>query len=388
MNKEKINSNIWKLYFIRGFRSFMLFTPIIVLFFQENGLSMNQIFLLQAVFSIASIILEIPAGYFSDVFGQRKSIIIGSIASVLGFVIYSLSPNFWFFMLAEITLGIGSSFISGSDSALLYETLLVQKKPKEYKKTEGRLLGVMTFSESIASIIGGFLALISLRVPLYCEVFVTLGAVPVAFSLMEPRIKSKQPGNILQEASSFLFKEKKVKWLVIYSSFIGASTLVMFWLTQPYLLAVKIPIAFFGVFLAVGLLITSFFSWNVHKIEKILGTKKALILLVFLPAIGYLILSSFQFVWSVLFIFIFYIVRGLNNPITLDYINSLINSNSRATILSAKNLLTRLVFSIAGPFIGLVNDTFSLKMALLLSGIIFFVFGVLSLFFMKKHKVI
>ena len=54
MNQEKLSANIWKLYLIKGLRSFMLAIPIIVLFFQENGLSMQQVFLLQALFPLRS----------------------------------------------------------------------------------------------------------------------------------------------------------------------------------------------------------------------------------------------------------------------------------------------------------------------------------------------
>lgn len=391
MDKKKLNSNIRKLYLIKGLRSFMLTIPIIVLFFQENGLTMKQVFLLQSLFSVAVIILEVPTGYFSDIFGRKKSIIIGGILATTGFAIYSQSYTFWGFLLAEIILGFGISFVSGADSAMLYDTLLEKGREWEYKKVEGRGLSMGMFSESIASVIGGLLALVSLRFPLYWDTAITFLVIPVALTLSEPKIQKAEKTesslkSMLRLVKFSLHDHKEVKWLIIYSASVGASTLTMFWFVQPYLLATKVPLGLFGVSLAILLLTASFFSWNAHKLEKILGRKKSLLLLIVLPALGYLLLSSFWFVWSGIFSLFFYVVRGINNPVTLGYINGLIPSDVRATVLSVKNLVGRVMFSVVGPTVGWINDVFSLKIALLSSGATFLVFGLISLAFMHRHK--
>ena len=101
----------------------MLIMPIITLFYQENGLGMKDVLLLQGIYSVAIVVLEIPSGYFADVWGRKSTLIIGSFLGVLGFAIYSFTSGFWSFLVAELVLGIGQSFISGSDSALLYDTL-------------------------------------------------------------------------------------------------------------------------------------------------------------------------------------------------------------------------------------------------------------------------
>ena len=94
MKKANLESNVWKLYLIKATRCFILTVPIIVLFFKENGLSMKQILLLQALFSVAVLLLEVPTGFFSDIFGRKKSIIIGAILASMGFTVYALSHGF------------------------------------------------------------------------------------------------------------------------------------------------------------------------------------------------------------------------------------------------------------------------------------------------------
>lgn len=55
MNKEvhnqNLESNVWKYYFIEALSNFLLIMPIIVPFYQENGLNVTQLFLIQAAFS-------------------------------------------------------------------------------------------------------------------------------------------------------------------------------------------------------------------------------------------------------------------------------------------------------------------------------------------------
>ena len=85
----------------------MLYMPIIVLFYQENGLSLRDVLTLQAIYSIAIIVLEIPSGYLADVWGRKNTIILGAILGTLGFAVYSFSYGFLGFLIAELILGIG-----------------------------------------------------------------------------------------------------------------------------------------------------------------------------------------------------------------------------------------------------------------------------------------
>ena len=120
---KELQSNIWKLSAIRALKSFMLIMPVITLFYQENGLTVHDIFLLQAIFSLFVLVLDIPTGYFADIFTRRASLLIGGVVSSMGWAVYAVSSGFWGFLLAEIVLGIGTSFVSSADSAMLHDTL-------------------------------------------------------------------------------------------------------------------------------------------------------------------------------------------------------------------------------------------------------------------------
>ena len=69
----------------------MLIMPIVVLFYNAHGLSMHEVFILQAIYSVSIVAWEIPSGYVADVIGRRKSMIIGAVLGFLGYFFYSFS---------------------------------------------------------------------------------------------------------------------------------------------------------------------------------------------------------------------------------------------------------------------------------------------------------
>ena len=122
------NKNIIRLYLVKISKWFNLVMPVVVLFYQDNGMGMHDIFVLKAIYSVAIVAMEIPSGWMADIWGRKKTLILGSILGSAGFLMYSFSYGFWAFVLAEIILGIGHSFVSGADSAMLFDSLKDAKK--------------------------------------------------------------------------------------------------------------------------------------------------------------------------------------------------------------------------------------------------------------------
>ena len=151
-----LKQNIIKLYMLKSVTWFMVAMPIIILFFQENNFSLTEIMLLQALYSFSVAIFEIPSGYIADIFGRKKSIVISTILSFTGYLLFCFNDTFYIFCMAEILIGIGASMISGSDSALLYDTLIETKNKQDYTKIEGRNYAIGNFSEATAGILGVF----------------------------------------------------------------------------------------------------------------------------------------------------------------------------------------------------------------------------------------
>ena len=393
MNSKDLQANIWKLYLIQACRWFLLLMPVLNLFYEENGLSLDDLLIVQAFYSVCIIMSEIPSGYFADRLGRKNSMLIGALLGSIGFFIYADAHVLEQFLLTQFFLALSTSFISGSDAALLYDTLLHLKRQDTYKKMAGRMASICSFSEGFAGLAGGLLALISLRTPLYCQASLMVIVIPIVISLREPpRPQKTETDGIWRDIFYIihyvLTKNKEVKWLIIYSSLVGTSTLTVVWLVQPYLKTINWPLALYGPTWAFLQFSIALFALCAHKIEAKIGRKFSLISLIATTATAYLLIGAIDSPWAGLFFVAIYFVRGVNGPVLNDYINRCVASDIRATVLSVKNLIGRLMFTILGPLVGLVSETYSLSIAFLFCSFVFAFFGLLSIFFINRNHLL
>lgn len=384
--------NIYRLYIIKIAKWFSLIMPIVVLFYNENGLGQQDIFTLQAIYSVAIVILEIPSGYFADVLGRKKTLIFGAIFGFLGFVTYSFSYGFWGFMIAELILGVGQSLISGADSAMLYDSLQAQKREKEYLKYEGRITSLGNFAEAIAGITGGLLATFTLRTPYFGQTIVAFLALPAALTLVEPArsktIAKASFNDILKIFDYALIKNPKLRYNIIFSSIIGSSTLSMAWFVQPYFKEIGINNeAIYGILWTLLNLSVGITSLLAFKVDQRLGKTKVVLLITLFLSVSYLAVGKYQTYWAISILFVFYLIRGFATPILKDYINRMTESNVRATVLSVRNFIIRIVFAGLSPLLGWYTDFYSLASALTFAGFFFLISGlIVSILLIKANK--
>lgn len=385
---KNLPKNIVLLYLVKIAKWFNLVMPIVVLFYQENGMSMSQIFILKSIYSVAMVVTELPSGYMADVWGCRKTIILGSVLGSLGILIYSLSSNFYSFAMAEIILGIGFSFVSGADSAILYDSLKADNREDEYIKYEGSITSAGNFAEALAGVAGGLLATFSLRTPYYFQFFVASIGIPAAMMLKEPehilervRLSMSQIISIVKQT----YLQVEMRSAIMISSFTGAATLTYAWFVQPYFQEAKVPVSVFGVLWTLLNLSAGIFSMFSYKVERLLGNKKTLLLIVILISAGFILTALEVSLAGIAILFGFYMVRGIATPVLKDQINQYTDSKVRATILSVRNLEIRIIFAAIGPILGFLTDKFSLSTALIVCGVSYFVAASLSILpFLRK----
>ncbi len=379
------------MYIVKLSKWFSLVMPVIVLFYEKHGLGLQDVFLLKSVYSITAVTLEIPFGYLADVWGRKKCLVSGCILFFAGYVVYSFTSSFAAFLVAELLLGIGQTLVNGTDSALLYDTTVQYRRGNEYLKYEGRVTMIGNFAEAFAGIFGGLLAVYSLRFPFYAQACVAFVGIPAAFALQEINTggKVRSPAaEIVRIIKYSLFTNRLLCCNIMYSGIIGAATLTMAWFVQPVLMCLEVPTSWFGVIWTVLNLVVGVSALYSDKIGRRLGMDKMNLLILACVAGGYLALACNLTYWGLAVLLLFYVVRGFATPVLKGYINQLAFSEMRATVLSIRNFVMRLMFAGAAPFVGWLNDIYSLKTALLASAGIVFVPGLvfLLLSFKANHE--
>lgn len=390
---QRLKGNIWKFYLHEIFAGMFFSIPVIVLFWQKNGLSLTEVMILQSFFSILAVVLEIPTGYFSDVYGRKKTLALAGISSVIAITAYSFGHNFTQFLIAEAFFALGVSLMSGTGSAFVYDTLQDLKEESSYKKIWGNTLFFGMISLALSNILGGFIATVDLRYTLYASIPFFALLIPLVLSMQEPQrhkliFEKGYTKKLLEIIKDALIKNEKLRWLIIYSGVIYAFNQASLWLYQPYFQLSGLNIVYFGFVFASFQVVAAFSSKYAYKIEEKLGKKYSLIILVFLVAGSHLLMSNFVFLFSFSFAFLQHFVRGFKNTVVTDYINKLTTSDMRATVLSAESFVGRLLYAIIIPIIGWIADIYTIVQALSVLAITTLILGIIALIFLRKDKVI
>ena len=380
--------NLFALYLIKLSKWFSLVMPIIVLFYEEQGLGLHEVFILKSVYSVAAVTLEIPSGYLADVWGRKRCLFWGSVLFFLGYLLYSFTGAFSAFLCAELLLGAGQTLVNGADSALLYDTAAHYKAEQHYLRYEGRLTMIGNFAEAIAGIFGGLLAAYSLRFPFYGQAIVAFIGIPAALAIREynhSRAVRNPAGEMLRIIRYSLGENKVLRYNILFSGIIGAATLTMAWFVQPILMQLQTPTSYYGVIWTVLNLTVGIAALYSDRVEQALGMRRSNGLILVVIVGGYAALALLPLTYACLAIlFLFYIVRGFATPILKGYINQMTFSEMRATVLSIRNFIIRLLFAAIAPFIGWLNDYYSLQVALLISALIIGIPG--FLFLVLQHR--
>lgn len=381
------SKNITALYLIKISKWFTLVMPIIVLFYTEMGISVADVFILKSAYSVAMMMLDIPAGYLADTWGRRNCLLTGSICCFIGASCYTFADTFTVFLVAEILLGAGQSLVSGADSALLYDTMLHYKRENDYLKYEGRVTMIGNFSEAFAGIFGGLLAAYSLRLPFHVQCFIAFIGIPASLMLTEhaARVQVKNSFQSLLKIIHYsLFENRELCCNIMFSGIIGAATLTMAWFVQPFLIEIETSTSWFGIIWTVLNLTVGVAALCSDKLDSILGTRKMYALILLFITGGYVMLSFSISNMGLLVLLLFYIVRGFATPILKGYINQITFSEMRATVLSIRNFIIRLMFAAMAPLVGWLHDFYSLSSALQATAAIIFIPGLV--FFILEWK--
>jgi len=379
----QLRHNILKMYLLKAVLWFMVAMPIIVLFFQEHGLTLTEVMILQSIYSFSVALFEIPSGFIADIFGRKKTIVFSTIFTFIGFLVFSFFGGFYAFAIAQVLVGIGGSLMSGSDSAIIYDTLLETNSKTTYTKIEGRSYAIGNFSEAFAGILGGFLAVGSIYMPIYVQTSILFFSIPIAFTLIEPTMHKENKLDrsfkaVLEVVKFAMVDNQKLKWLIIYSSAMGVATLSMAWFAQPFFKSINIPLAYFGILWAVLNFSAGITSFNAHQLDKKDNNYKMLFYISLSMSTSFIFLGYNASVFGLIFILLIYLLRGIVTPILRNAINENTTSNKRATVLSVRSLIIRISFAISAPILGYIADNYSLAISFYGLAIVVGFFSILS----------
>jgi MFS family permease len=179
-------AEILRYYAFRAGQSAAFTLPIHVLFFQSRGLSLLEIGAIEALYTVAVVVLETPTGYVGDRIGRRRTMIAGTVLSAVGVVGFLLARSLAGFAVVVFVRAVAGAFRSGAQGAWLYETLAGDAEAASFARVSGRANAVGLATLAGASLVGAAVYTFDQAAPFLLEGAAGAVAVLVLVRMEEP----------------------------------------------------------------------------------------------------------------------------------------------------------------------------------------------------------
>jgi MFS family permease len=315
----------------------------------------EQALLLESVYYLGVVAFEVPSGYFSDRLGRRLTLLISMASATAGCLVFAFSHYFFPFLVAQLLLAISMAFRSGSDTALLYDSLAALGRAEEFVQFEGHARSYGFFALGGAALIGGALAGFDLRIAYVLTAVATSVGFLVAWQFTEPLVATKRahtPGRQLIATVGRL-GDRTLFWLFVFSIAMTVFIHVPYEFLQPYLkFLFELPTAEFavtplvsGVVVAVMMLLSAWASRQTIRARDKFGVAGTLLASLLLEGIIIVGMALLLHPIVISLMLLRSIPDALSRPIMHGVIHARLSTKIRATYLSMQSLAGRLAFS-------------------------------------------
>lgn len=158
----------------------------------KRGFSLWQIGLAEGIFHAVSLMCEIPSGMAADLMGRRRSLAAAGVCGLVSALLMAFSDGFWGLCLSMTFSALACGFISGSDEALLYDSLLQAQKQEQYLRINGRYAQMQNLGSMLSNGASILVELFNYVGFYLLDGAVCLVRMVLALSLTEPAVTENQ----------------------------------------------------------------------------------------------------------------------------------------------------------------------------------------------------
>lgn len=344
------------------------------LFLLDAGLSNFEAFAANAFFTVGMVIFEIPTGVVADTVGRKASYLLGtitlSVTTGLYWMLWLWHAPFVWWALVSVLLGLGFTFFSGAVEAWLVDALAATGYTGSLEAVFGRGLVVAGIAMFTGSVLGGVIAqATNLGVPFLVRAGVLVAMFVFAYVVMKdlgftPDRSAgplKATRNVLTQSIEHGLKKRSVRYVIFSAPFAGGVGIYAFYALQPYLLQLYgDPTAYSIAGLAAAVLSLAQVGGGLlaPRIRSLFAKRTSMMLVAGLISIGTLVaLGLNSMFWpAVVLLVVWGFVFAVAGPVRQAYLNDMIPSKQRATVLSFDSLFGSLGGVFIQPALGRAAD--------------------------------
>jgi MFS family permease len=294
--QEKLKSNIWK-YFVFSLTQRRHYIPILAIYFLTlPDTNAQQIGIYMGIGYLASFLLEIPSGYFSDKFGHKRTLVLAKVLLALSVLSFILAQGLPLFIIGSILMSLSFAFDSGTKAAFMHNTLIGLKREKEYTKITSKVAANVSLISVALIILLPFFTKISISLPLKINLAFDVIGITIALMFVSPKLKLKAESvkmGVVWRLSKSTFKTGFFP-LALFLGAIGGFLLAIPGYRYVYLESLGFPIIFIGTVMGVSRLFWFLIGHKAHWLEEKIGIKKLLIIEMFLFPFFLILMAIFS----------------------------------------------------------------------------------------------
>jgi MFS family permease len=347
------------------------------LFLLDAGLSATAAFAANALFTAGMVLFEVPTGVVADTWGRRASYMLGSltlaVSTALYWLAWQMEAPFWAWALTSALLGLGFTFFSGATEAWLVDALKFTgfKGNLESVFAKGQIVGGAAMLSG--SVLGGLVAQwTNLGVPYLLRGLTLVVTFAVAFRYMRDwgfvpkpgKHPVREMGQVVRASVHYGLGNPPVRWMMLAAPFTFGVGIYAFYAMQPYLLELygdeqAYSIAGLAAAIIAGAQIAG--GLLAPRIRRLVGRRTTALIAGLVVEVGLLaLLGVTTAFWVAVGLLVLWGLAGAATlPIRMAYMNGLIPSEQRATVLSFDNLLGSSGGVVIQPALGKVADAAS-----------------------------
>ena len=347
-NKTKI---LYILSFLGGMQGNIV-ASLFVVFGLSLGFSIAYVGLLLGASRLSQFIFEIPTGIFADTYGRKKSILLCYFFSLFFYLIYFFGSDFYLLLLGSVIGGFALSFMSGAFEALAVDSLALSDKEQFRNKVFVRLTVITTLGFIAGGLVGSAIAYFDLRYIWLFQAAAAIFALILGWRFLKekffPREATDKKENVvkilirkIKEPAAAILRDKKIPTMFAVSILISSAS-AFYLVSWPIIFKeiLTIPVYYFGLISSAAGLFYLIGSFLAEKFSLTRGAFNTVLFSLILMGLFYFIFGlSKSLVFSLLSFIAIDFFNGGFSPLFYSFLNGIIPSSRRATILSFYSLV-------------------------------------------------
>ena len=338
-------------------RSQLYLAPILLLFYQQNGLTIADFVMFQGIFQLTGILFEIPCGYIADTISKKKVLILAFACFFLRAALWLSFSGIYIVLLGELFNALSRAFLSGVYDSYIYDYLKSKNKTNRMLKECGRTNFAMSSGAMFAAIFSailykhyGTMILLSLEFILTLISIILLTTLPNPPSAKPQGITLKQKFIEIRDTSIATIKNKNINLYILYSALLFSTTSLFCWCFQPLLKMSSAPVFMFSFVYVINHGLRAGFSFYVNKLKKFFGFNRLLVVTTFLCLYSFacMILSFYFKMPNISTLSLIFVCIGIGFQLAfaianISHIHNHALEETRATISSVNNMLQQTI---------------------------------------------